>query len=98
MIIVENTAYNFAFERGGDFIVKPITAPWGWGGSSCRILWIEVLKNFNDTTNYSVFQYDKIKIYIHKDLKVSDNIHISKKPVYSDIGSLFNIEGVSISL
>lgn len=54
------------------------------------------MKTFDDKNLYNIYEYEDIKVYIHKSLKTSDDIYIFQKAKIPFIGPIYGSKGITI--
>lgn len=94
MLSINNRAFETAVKKNSSFVIKPVTVPCGWAGS-IKSLGIELMKNFNDDKNYSVMNFQGVKVFIHKSLKIGENIEIIESIKLPILGSSFRVKGIT---
>lgn len=53
------------------------------------------MNNFNDDKNYSLFYFQGVKVFIHKSLKIGENIEIIESCRLPILGSSFRVKGIT---
>jgi len=60
-------------------------------------LWIEILKTLDNESDYKIYEYKQIKVYIHKSLIIDEaNLSIYEKSKFPFLGSTFGVKGVTL--
>lgn len=98
MITIEDKALSSIKKKGSNLVIKLVSPKsCGWAGGVIKDLWIEVVKNFKDKSNsFYVYEFNEINIYIHKSLKVSDEIYIYQKYNIPILGPIYDVKGIEI--
>lgn len=97
MLTIDGIALRYAKKKEGSFVVKTATTPGGWCGVGTKNLWIEVLKNFEDTEDYQCYEYDGVKVFIENGLILSEDVLIYEKLNLPMVGRIFSSKGISIN-
>jgi hypothetical protein len=96
MLNIDEKALTYAKKNKGSFIVKTISASGGCCEMSVKSISVEFLKDFKENEKYHIHEYDTIKVFIEKGLKVEDNIFIFQKIKLPLFGHIFSSKGISI--
>lgn len=96
MIHLDDGTLQDIKRKNGILIIKLSSNSCGWVGGISRSLWIEILNFFPDTQNYILYEYMDAKIFVHRDLKISENALVYKKNYPSLIGSDYLAKGIEI--
>lgn len=96
MLKVDEKILNSMRGKSTSLVVKTVSSSCGWGGGQVKSLWIEAIKNFDDKNLYNIYEYEDIKVYIHKSLKTNEEIYIFQKAKIPFIGPIFGSKGITI--
>jgi len=94
MLTVEKKALEAARKTSGAFLVKTISVSCGWVGVSD--IAVELCSESGlPGKNYNVFDYEGIKVYIEKFIKLEEDIRIYQKANLPFVGRIFKIDGAN---
>lgn len=96
MLTIDEKAINYAQKNKGHFIVKTISASGGCCDVDIKSISVEFIKDFKDNKNYKTYEYNGIKVFIEKWLKLEENILIYEKFKIPIIGHIFGSKGISV--
>lgn len=97
MISIENKALEAAKEKGGIFIVKTLSASGGEFDMDIKDIVVELRDEFKGSEKFfSVFEYEGIKIYVEKYLRLHDEVRIYQKYKLPLIGRIFKVDGIYV--
>lgn len=96
MITIEEKALEYAKQKEGSIVVKTISTSGGWCEMPIKSLWIEVLKDFKPTKNFDSYEYEGIKVFIEKGLKLEEDILIYRKLKLPFVGTVLGSKGISV--
>lgn len=96
MITIEEKALEYAKQKEGSIVVKLISSSGGCCEMSVKGLCIEVIKDFKPSKYFDCYEYEGIKIFIEKELKLEEDILIYRKLKLPVIGTVLGSKGISI--
>ncbi|MEY7999904.1 hypothetical protein AB8U03_06795 [Clostridium sp. Mt-5] len=96
-LTIDDRALNYAREKGGDFVVKTISASGGCCSMEVREITIEFSKDFKGSKKvFNSYNYNGINVYVEKGLEMEEKVLIYEKVKLPLIGSLFGSKGISV--
>ncbi|MGE5628835.1 MAG: hypothetical protein ACM3X7_12150 [Solirubrobacterales bacterium] len=97
MITIEHKALIAAKEKNASFVIKTLSTSGGCCDMDVKDIVVELKEDFKGTYNhFHIFEYDGIKVFIEKYLKLEDEIKIYERVKLPIIGSIFKVMGVSV--
>ena len=96
MLTVDDKAINAIRKAKSVLVVKSVINSCGWGGTPTRSLWIEAQKHFSPSEQFLLMEYEDVKVYLHKGLIISNDIHVYQKSKIPFFGSIYGIRGVRL--
>lgn len=99
MIKIDEKSLKVAQEKNSNFIINLITTTCsGWGSNESQIqnLSVEISKKVPKKKFFNTFEYEGIKIFINKSLKLGDEILIYQKLKLPFIGAIYGAKGIII--
>lgn len=98
MIKIDEKSLKVAKEKNSNFIINLITTTcggWGSNGSQIQNLSVEISKKV-PKKKFNTFEYEGIKVFINKSLKLGDEILIYQKLKLPFIGAIYGAKGIII--
>ena len=96
MLTIDDKAINAIKKDNSVLVVKSVINSCGWGGTPTRSLWIEAQKNFTPSEQFILMEYEDVKVYLHKGLIISKDVHVSQKLKIPFFGSIYGVKGVRL--
>lgn len=102
MLTISDKALNYAKTKNFSFVVNIISniIECDWGGCSRTLVKsfsIKVLHEREvDKSCYNVYEYQGVKVFILKELKVKGDIHVYQKLKLPFMACTFGIKGVEV--
>ena len=97
MLTIDNKAINSIKKGNSVLVVQSMESSCGgWGGSPTRSLWIETQKNFFPSEQFILMEYEDVKVYFHKSIILSKDIHVYQKLKLPFIGPIYGVKGIRI--
>jgi len=97
MLTIEEKALDAAKGIGGVFIIKTFSASGGEFDIAVKDIVVELNDEFNGSErNYTVFEYEGIKVYVESYLRFHEDIKIYQRYKLPLIGRIFKVEGIYV--
>jgi len=97
MLTIEEKALNSAKEINGSFVVKTLETSGGCCEVEVKDIIVELKTNFDGSSkNFEMYEYEGIKVFIEKYLKVDENIKVYQRIKLPIIGNIYKVNGVSV--
>lgn len=96
MIRIAEDALEYLRRNNYVVLLKLVNTNLCWGTTPTKTPWIEVKKYLEFNEEYSVFQYQGINIYVHKDLYITEDATIKLNKKSSLLGNKLSFEGVTL--
>lgn len=99
MIKIDEKALKIAKEKNSNFIINLITTTcggWGSNGSQIQNLSVEISKKIPAKNAFHNFEYEGIKVFINKSLKLGEEILVYQKLKLPFIGAIYGVKGVIV--
>lgn len=97
MLTIEEKALTSAKDTNGSFVVKTMATSGGCCETEIKDIIVELKTNFDGSPkNYQLYEYEGIKVFIEKYLKVDENIKIYQRFKLPLIGKIYKVSGVSV--
>lgn len=91
-VLDEKTLNTIKADTGAFFVKVDICVSWR---GTMRTLWSGLSNAKNENlSNFNEYEYQGIKIYIDKDLKTKDTLHINVNPKFLFFKPSFSVQGV----
>jgi hypothetical protein len=95
MLTIDQTALDAAKKVNGSFVATVYRAPICCSGGTVRTINIDLHTDFTSTSDtFQVYDYEGVKVYVSKDLKLKEKASIYKKLSIPGIGPIFGTKGV----
>lgn len=95
MLTIHESALVTAKKLHSSFVVTVYRAPICCSGGTVRTVNIDLHENFTPTNSFQEIEYEGVKVYISKDLKLKEKASIYKKLNIPGIGPIFSSKGIS---
>jgi len=97
MLTIEEKALAAAREKNASFVVKTISASGGCCDADVKEIVVELHHDFKGREPlYSVMEYEGVKVYIERYLKVHDDILVYQRFKLPVIGGIFKVKGIEV--
>ena len=96
MLTMDDKAISAIKKSNSVLVVKSVINSCGWGGTPTRSLWIETQKNFSPSEQFILMEHEGVKVYLHKGLIISKDIHVYQKLKIPFFGSIYGVKGVRL--
>lgn len=96
MLTIDSKAISAIKIKDSVLVIKSVVNSCGWGGTPTRSLWIETQKNCSPLEQYTLMEYEGVKVYLHKSLILNEDIHVYLKLKLPFLGSVFGVKGVRL--
>ena len=96
MLTINDKAINTIKKGNSVLVIKSVVNSCGWGGTPTRSLWIEAQKNFSPSEHFILIEYEGVKVYLHRGLVLSNDIHVYQKLKIPFFGAIFGVKGVRL--
>lgn len=96
MLVIDDIGLKYAKKIKGSFVVKVGVTLGGWCGVGTKSLWIEVVKDFQQTEDYKAYEYKGIKVFIEDKLSLEKDVLIYEKMNLPMVGRIFAAKGISV--
>ena len=96
MLTIDDKAINNIRKNDSVLVVKSVVNSCGWGGTPTRSLWIETQKSCSPLEQYTLMEYEGVKVYLHKSLFLNEDIHVYQKLKIPFLGSVYGVKGVRL--
>ena len=97
MIKIDEKSLKIAKEKNSNFIINLITTTcggWGSNGSQIQNLSVEISNKIPVENAFYNFEYEGIKVFINKSLKLEEEILVYQKFKLPFIGAIYGVKGV----
>lgn len=96
MVKLDEKVLHYAKNRGLDMVVDlHVGNSGGWCGVPTRRLRVESEKNFEMKPHFDLMEYEGVKIYIHKGVKLKDDPCIFQWKKFWFFPPIFGVKGMS---
>ncbi len=97
MLTIEEKALAAAREKNAAFVVKTISASGGCCDTDIREIVVELHQDFKGQEPlYSVMEYEGVKVFIERYLKVHEDILVYQRFKLPLIGGIFKVKGIEV--
>jgi len=97
MLTIEEKALEAARDKDGAFVVKTISASGGCCDTDIKEIVVELHKDFKGhEALYSVIEYQGVKVFIEKYLKVGEDVLVYQRFKLPVIGRIFKVKGIEV--
>lgn len=97
MLKIEDNLMKDLKKKNKNFVViQYLTVSCGWSGGNVKSLRVETKSTFESNDNYLEYEYNDIKVYIHKALQIKNDITIFMKIKLPILGTIIGIKGVTV--
>lgn len=97
MLTIEEKALAAAKKKNGVFIIKTISAPGGAFDNEIKDIVVELHHEFKgNEKGYTVMEYEGIKVYVERYLKIHEDVRVYQRFSLPIIGSIFKVNGIEV--
>ncbi|HBC97444.1 MAG TPA: hypothetical protein DC034_11705 [Clostridium sp.] len=96
-LTIDDRALDYAKEKGGDFVVKTISAGGGCCSMEVRDIIIEFSEEFKGSRKiFNKYSYKGVNVYVERGLEMEEEVLIYEKVELPLIGKRFGSKGIYV--